>query len=82
LTIPAPINVWSQIGSYALIGFSEIFASITILEYAYSKAPKNMRSIVQAIALLTNAVAAAIGEALVPLSDDPHLIWNYMTSAL
>jgi POT family proton-dependent oligopeptide transporter len=41
-----------------------------------------MRSIVQAIALLTNAVAAAIGEALVPLSDDPHLIWNYMTSAL
>ena len=41
-----------------------------------------MRSIVQAIALLTHAVAAAIGEALVPLSDDPHLIWNYMVSAL
>ncbi|GHJ89990.1 hypothetical protein NliqN6_6392 [Naganishia liquefaciens] len=81
-TLAAPINVWSQIGSYALIGFSEIFASITILEYAYSKAPKNMRSIVQAIALLTNAVAAAIGEGLVPLSDDPHLIWNYMVSAL
>lgn len=41
-----------------------------------------MRSIVQAIALLTNAIAAAIGEALVPLSDDPHLVWNYMTCAL
>ncbi|KAJ9098571.1 hypothetical protein QFC20_005913 [Naganishia adeliensis] len=81
-TIPAPINVWSQIGSYALIGFSEIFASITILEYAYSKAPRNMRSIVQAIALLTNAVAAAIGEALVPLSGDPHLVWNYMLCAI
>ncbi|KAI5449286.1 hypothetical protein NCC49_005148 [Naganishia albida] len=81
-TFAAPINVWSQVGSYALIGFSEIFASITILEYAYSKAPKNMRSIVQAIALLTNAIAAAIGEALVPLSDDPHLVWNYMTCAL
>jgi POT family proton-dependent oligopeptide transporter len=36
-TRPAPINVWSQIGSYALIGFSEIFASITLLEYAYTK---------------------------------------------
>jgi POT family proton-dependent oligopeptide transporter len=41
-----------------------------------------MRSIVQAIALLTNAVAAAIGEALVPLSDDPHLVWNYMLCAM
>jgi POT family proton-dependent oligopeptide transporter len=81
-TLAAPINVWSQIGSYALIGFSEIFASITLLEYAYSKAPRNMRSIVQAISLLTNAIAAAIGEALVPLSDDPNLVWNYMTCTI
>ncbi|KAJ9120010.1 hypothetical protein QFC22_002907 [Naganishia vaughanmartiniae] len=81
-TLAAPINVWSQIGSYALIGFSEIFASITLLEYAYSKAPRNMRSIVQALSLLTNAVAAAIGEALVPLSDDPNLVWNYMTCTI
>ena len=36
-TNPAPINVWSQVGAYALIGFSEIFASITSLEYAYTK---------------------------------------------
>ncbi|KAG7531982.1 hypothetical protein FFLO_03989 [Filobasidium floriforme] len=82
ITIPAPINVWSQIGAYALIGFSEIFASITILEYAYTKAPRNMRSIVQALSLLTNAVSAAIGEALVPLSDDPNLVWNYMTCTI
>ncbi|KAJ9096229.1 hypothetical protein QFC20_006473 [Naganishia adeliensis] len=82
MTLPAPINVWSQIGAYALIGFSEIFASIALLEYAYSKAPRNMRSIVQAISLLTNAVAAAIGEALVPLSGDPNLVWNYMTCTI
>lgn len=24
-TLPAPINVWSQIGAYALIGFSEVW---------------------------------------------------------
>lgn len=41
-----------------------------------------MRSIVQALSLLTNAVSAAIGEALVPLSDDPNLVWNYMTCTM
>ena len=74
---PAPLNVWIQSGCYVLIALSEIFASITSLEYAYSKAPKNMRSLVQAIALFTNAISAAIAEALNPLSDDPLLIWNY-----
>lgn len=27
--------------------------------------------------LLQNAFAAALGQALVPLSVDPHLVWNY-----
>jgi proton-dependent oligopeptide transporter, POT family len=74
---PATINVWAQTGCYVLIALSEIFASITSLEYAYSKAPKNMRSLVQAVALFTNAISAAIAEALNPLSGDPLLIWNY-----
>ncbi|KAJ5480728.1 hypothetical protein N7539_006622 [Penicillium diatomitis] len=75
--IPAPINVWAQTGAYVLIALSEIFASITSLEYAYSKAPRNMRSLIQAISLFTNAISAAIAEALNPLSSDPLLIWNY-----
>ncbi|KIW91023.1 uncharacterized protein Z519_07917 [Cladophialophora bantiana CBS 173.52] len=74
---PAPLNVWIQTGCYVLIALSEIFASITSLEYAYSKAPRNMRSLVQAIALFTNAISAAIAEALNRLSGDPLLIWNY-----
>ncbi|OAP54481.1 hypothetical protein AYL99_10929 [Fonsecaea erecta] len=74
---PAPLNVWIQTGCYVLIALSEIFASITSLEYAYSKAPKNMRSLIQAIALFTNAISAAIAEALNRLSGDPLLIWNY-----
>ena len=40
------ISVWAQTGSYVLIAMSEILASITSLEYAHSKAPKNMRSMV------------------------------------
>ena len=42
----APINVWAQTGAYVLVGLSEIFSSITGLEYAYTKAPANMRSLV------------------------------------
>jgi POT family proton-dependent oligopeptide transporter len=75
--LPAPINVWAQTGAYILIAISEIFASITSLEYAFSKAPRNMRSLIQAVALFTSAISAAIGEALNPLSADPLLIWNY-----
>ena len=36
-----------------------------------------MRSLVQAIALFTNAISAALAEALNPLAGDPLLIWNY-----
>lgn len=75
--IPAPLNVWIQTGCYVLVAFSEVFASITSLEYAYSKAPRSMRSMIQAIALFTNAISAAIAEALVPLAGDPLLVWNY-----
>ena len=76
------INVWAQTGAYVLIAISEIFASITSLEYAYSKAPKNMRSLVQAFALFMSAFSAAIGEAFISLSEDPLLVWNYGTMAV
>ncbi len=33
---PVDINVWAQTGAYVLIALSEIFASITSLEYAFS----------------------------------------------
>ncbi|KAF9788444.1 PTR2-domain-containing protein [Thelephora terrestris] len=71
------LNVWIQTGSYVLIAFSEILASITSLEYAFTKAPKNMRSLVMSVCLFTTAVSAAIGEAFVSLSSDPLLVWNY-----
>lgn len=74
---PANISIWVQSGSYVLLAISEILASITSLEYAFTKAPKNMRSLVQAFALFQTAIANAIGEALVALSADPLLVWNY-----
>jgi len=76
------INVWAQTGSYVLIAFSEIFASITSLEYGFSKAPKNMRSLVAAFALFMSAIASALGEAFLPLLVDPKLQWNYFSVAI
>lgn len=78
----APINVWVQAVPYCLIAFSEIFASITGLEYAFSKAPENMRGLVMGVNLLQTAFSSAIGQALVPLATDPLLVWNYMTVAI
>ncbi|KXS96338.1 hypothetical protein AC579_9897 [Pseudocercospora musae] len=78
----APINVWVQAVPYCLIAFSEIFASITGLEFAFSKAPENMRGLVMGVNLLQNAFSAAIGQALVPLAEDPLLIWNYTVVAV
>ncbi|TFK50393.1 proton-dependent oligopeptide transport family protein [Heliocybe sulcata] len=73
----SPLNVWIQTGSYVLIAFSEILASITGLEYAFTKAPKNMRSLVMSMFLFMSAIASALGEAFVTLAADPLLVWNY-----
>lgn len=78
----SPLNVWIQTGSYVLVGFSEIFASITGLEYAFTKAPHNMRSLVMGLFLFSSAISSALAQALVSLSDDPLLIWNYASVAI
>lgn len=71
-----------QTPAYAIIGLSEIFASITGLEYAYTKAPTSMKSFVMAMFLLTNAFGAALGSALTPTAEDPKLLWMYTGLAI
>ncbi|KAF8805077.1 peptide transporter PTR2A [Phlegmacium glaucopus] len=78
----SPLNVWIQTGSYVLIAISEILASITGLEYAFTKAPKSMRSLVMSAFLFMTALSSAIGEAFVSLSADPLLVWNYGVMAV
>jgi POT family proton-dependent oligopeptide transporter len=57
-----------------LISISEIFASVTGLEYAYMKAPPSMKSFVQARYLLANAFGYALGETFTPLISDPQIM--------
>ncbi|PGH06689.1 hypothetical protein AJ79_06473 [Helicocarpus griseus UAMH5409] len=75
--IPNKIHVAVQTPAYLLIGLSEIFASITGLEYAYTKAPSSMKSFVMALFLLTTAFGAALSSALSPTAKDPKLLWMY-----
>lgn len=78
----SPINVWAVIGIYILIATSEIFASVTTLEYAFTKAPKNMRSLVMSVQLFTTAFSAALAQAFTPLTLDPLVVWNYGAVAI
>ncbi|KAI1274887.1 POT family protein [Xylaria sp. FL0933] len=77
-----PLTVWIQTPAYVLIAFSEIFASITGLEYAFTKAPKNMRGFITGVFWFAQAFSAAIAQAFVPLSTDPLLVWLYTTVAI
>ncbi|MCH0629058.1 hypothetical protein JNB11_03675 [Kocuria palustris] len=74
---PNNIHVAIQAPAYALMALSEIFASITGLEYAYTKAPVRMKSFIMSLFLVTNAIGAAIGIALSSVSKNPKLVWLF-----
>ncbi|CAG8646081.1 18018_t:CDS:2 [Gigaspora rosea] len=78
--VPTPnnINVWWQSPAYILI----VFAVITGLNYAYSKAPEALRSSVTAIFLLTNAFGSLLGFMFIPLTKDPDLVYLYITLSI
>ncbi|KAG8166016.1 hypothetical protein KVR01_004568 [Diaporthe batatas] len=78
----APINVWAQCLPYVLVGLSEIFTNTTSYEYAFSKAPDNMKSVVMSVNLFMSAVSSALGQAWTPLAGDPNWVWNYGSVAI
>ena len=60
----ASISVFWQIPQFVFIGMSEILASVTGLEFFYSQAPTSMRSVSQAMNLLTVALGSFV---IIPL---------------
>ncbi|CAF0874988.1 unnamed protein product [Didymodactylos carnosus] len=76
------VNVAWQVPSYFFIAISEIFASITGLEYAFAKAPASMKSIIMSIFLFTSAIGSALSIALIPVTKNPKLLWMYTSLAV
>ncbi|KAJ2958319.1 hypothetical protein NQZ79_g6080 [Umbelopsis isabellina] len=72
------ISAGIQIPAYAFIALSEIFASITGLEYAYKKAPESMKSLVMALFLFTVCLSSVLQFALVSVAIDPKIEWMYV----
>ncbi|GIK04271.1 hypothetical protein Aspvir_008350 [Aspergillus viridinutans] len=72
------VHIAIQTPAYMFIGISEIFASVSGLEYAYTKAPPSMKSFVQSMYLLTNAFGSALAEALTPAAFDPAILWMFV----
>ncbi|KAF7125302.1 hypothetical protein CNMCM5793_001480 [Aspergillus hiratsukae] len=72
------VHIAIQTPAYVFIGISEIFASVSGLEYAYTKAPPSMKSFVQSMYLLTNAFGSALAEALTPAAFDPAILWMFV----
>ena len=74
---PNQVHVAVQTPVYLIMAVSEIFASITGLEYAYSMAPASLKSFVMSIFLLQSAFGSALGVLLAPFAKDPKMVWMY-----
>lgn len=80
--IPNKISVWAQTPIYFILAFAEIFGFVTLLEYSYSNAPKDMRSLIQALRQVTASVGSAFGMALSPTVVNSKILYLYTSLAV
>ncbi|KAI9501680.1 peptide transporter ptr2 [Coemansia spiralis] len=71
------ISAGIQVPGYILIAISEVFASVTGLEYAYKRAPESMKSIVMSLFLFTNAGGSILAFCFNSIAANPHLVENF-----
>merc|ERR1719489_391550 len=55
------INVYYQIIIYGIVGMGEVLTAITIWDFFYSQVPPYMRTVCQAIQLLTTSLGTLVG---------------------
>ena len=67
-----------QLPIYIFEGFDEVSAVPAVYGYAFNKAPKSMRSIIQAVYVLCAAMGSLIGLARNPTYKDPSLLYMYV----
>ncbi|KAK2879510.1 hypothetical protein FQN49_000812 [Arthroderma sp. PD_2] len=76
-SISNDISVWVQVPVYFLLAIAEILGLTTLSEYSYSEAPKDMRSVVQALRQVTSGVGSALAVALAQFAKDPDILYLY-----
>ncbi|CAD5119517.1 DgyrCDS8119 [Dimorphilus gyrociliatus] len=72
------VTILGQIPQFALTGASEVFTSITSLEFAYSQAPKSLKSVIMGINLMMTGLGSYLGSLLINVikkatANDPWL---------
>ncbi|KAF8165964.1 peptide/h+ symporter protein [Crassisporium funariophilum] len=75
--LPANVNVWVVAGPYIMVGISEIFASVTSLEYAFTKAPVRMKSVVMAFSQFQVALSSALNFSLTAVNTEQKFAWLF-----
>ncbi|EAW08564.1 putative POT peptide transporter [Aspergillus clavatus NRRL 1] len=79
---PSHVSIFLQVPVFSLIGLSEFFSTLSGMEYAYTKAPKSMRSIVSSLFLLTCTIGSTLGITLSPVSVDPKVLVEYVSLSI
>lgn len=77
VSLVSNISVWLMAVPYAIGGISELFVNVPAYGIAYSRAPANMRGLVSALNLFTQAIAYLVGLACAGVIKDPYLTWDF-----
>ncbi|KAF1914535.1 proton-dependent oligopeptide transporter family [Ampelomyces quisqualis] len=75
--IPNDVSVGIQTPTYVFLALGKILAIVAGTELAYTRAPANMKSIVQAVFLLFSALGAVIGVGASFAAEDPNMVIVY-----
>ncbi|KAF2027053.1 oligopeptide transporter [Setomelanomma holmii] len=79
--IPNHINMWAQLPVYVALAIAEILGLVTASQYSYSHAPKDLRSVVQAMVQLSACFGSVLSIAISPATRDPWLVTVYTSIA-
>ncbi|KAE8312860.1 POT family-domain-containing protein [Aspergillus transmontanensis] len=74
---PYSVNFLSILPIYVLTALSEITAFLSSMEYAYTKAPRSMKSLVASVNLLLCALGSLLGLAISPTSKKPQILVQF-----